>query len=223
MSAEQTVGRHADPMRPVVAAFDVDGTLTDRDCVVPFLTSTAGTSRLVARLLRRPVPLLSAAARRDRDRLKQLGAEAAFGGIPIVELDRAGRRFGDRVADGWVRSDTAARLRWHRSEGHAVVLVSASFEVYLRSLGERLGVDAVLGTRLEVDHRGTCTGRLDGANCRGAEKVRRLHDWLRHHHGGRERVELWAYGDSSGDRAMLDDADHPVWARSKLSSVSATS
>ena len=33
------------PVRPVVAAFDVDGTLTTRDCVVPFLAGGRRTDR----------------------------------------------------------------------------------------------------------------------------------------------------------------------------------
>jgi phosphoserine phosphatase len=53
---------------------------------------------------------------------------------------------------------------------------------------------------------------VDG-NCRGIAKVARLHAWLDEHHGGRAAVELWAYGDSPGDHAMLADADRPEWAR----------
>ena len=34
----------------VVAAFDVDGTVTTRDCVVPFLRRVAGTAPMAARL-----------------------------------------------------------------------------------------------------------------------------------------------------------------------------
>ena len=41
-------------MSPVVAAFDVDGTLTVRDCVVPFLRHVAGTVPVAVRLGLRP-------------------------------------------------------------------------------------------------------------------------------------------------------------------------
>jgi phosphatidylglycerophosphatase C len=205
----------------IVAAFDVDGTLTVRDCVVPFLRRTCGTARLAIRLLRHPRALVGPLLRRDRDGLKAAAAAAAFRGLPIEPLRAAGASFGDEVATGWLRSDTAARLRWHLDQGHVVVLVSASFEVYLDTLRERLGADAVLATRLEVGADGHCTGRLDGANCRGAEKVRRLHEWLDASHGGRPAVTVWAYGDSRGDRELLDDADHAVWAAEPLTSVAA--
>src|SRR3954464_11542908 len=38
--------------------------------------------------------------------------------------------------------------------------------------------------------------RLDGANCRGEEKARRLSAWLAAE--GLTSADLWAYGDSSG-------------------------
>ena len=41
------------PVRPVVAAFDVDGTLTTRDCVLPFLVAVAGPTGLALALARR--------------------------------------------------------------------------------------------------------------------------------------------------------------------------
>ena len=46
--------------------------------------------------------------------------------------------------DSWLRADTVSRLRWHQRMGHRIVLVSASLSPYLRPLGRRLGVDAVL-------------------------------------------------------------------------------
>ncbi|MCU1449953.1 MAG: Phosphoserine phosphatase, partial [Acidimicrobiales bacterium] len=66
--------------------------------------------------------------------------------------------------------------------------------------------DDVLATPLETDADGRLTGRLAGANVRGEEKVRRLSAWL----DGRTPT-LWAYGNSSSDRPMLEMADVGVW------------
>ncbi|MCU0261040.1 MAG: HAD-IB family hydrolase [Ilumatobacteraceae bacterium] len=196
-------------MHLTVAAFDVDGTLTTHDSVVPFLRRVAGTSGLARGLVARSRSALPALVRRDRDTLKALAAEVAFAGRPVDELIALGVRHGEQIHAARLRRDTVARLAWHRAQGHRVVMVSASFELYLHELGDRLGVDGVLGTRLEVGPDGRCTGRLDGPNCRGPEKVRRLHEWL-DVLGGRSAVLLWAYGDSAGDDALLADADHPV-------------
>lgn len=197
--------------RPVIAAFDVDGTLTVRDCVGPFLRRVATTPGLGWGLARRATRVLPALVRRDRDTLKALAAAAAFTGRPLAEVSEHGRRFAEYVSGSWMRSDTLVVLRDHQARGHAVVLVSASFAVYLRPLAEHLGADGVLATELVVDPTQRCTGALAGGNCRGEEKRRRVHRWLAEHHAGRDCVELWAYGDSPGDHALLADADHGVW------------
>jgi phosphatidylglycerophosphatase C len=191
-----------------VAAFDVDGTITRRDCVVPFLTRMRGRVPLALRLLARPVNLGRAAVARDRDALKELATQAALSGLAWDEIEGQANDFADTVVRTGLRDDTLARLRWHREQGHTIVFVSASLEVYLREIARRIGVDAVLGTRLVVDASGTCTGRLDGPNCRGPEKEVRLRRWMVEN--GLADVPVWAYGDSSGDDQLLTMADHAL-------------
>ncbi len=106
-----------------------------------------------------------------------------------------------------LRDDTTARLHRHRALGHTVILASASLEPYVTPLGELLGVDDVVCTRLEHDADGRLTGRLRGANCRGPEKARLVLEWLAEH--GMEGAQLWAYGDSDSDTELLALADHP--------------
>lgn len=192
--------------RSTVAAFDVDGTLTTRDCVTPFLLRTAP-FRTATTLLRRPGAVLSALVHRDRDRLKEIVC-TAFAGMGGSALDTEGERFAREIVRRWLREDTIARLRRHRELGHHVVLVSASLEPYLIPFGHSLGVNGVLCTKLERDAAGRLTGRLEGANCRGPEKVRRLKEWLTAH--DLADATVWAYGDSAGDDELLALADHPV-------------
>lgn len=196
--------------RPQVAAFDVDGTLTVRDCVRPFLEEVGGRSGLLAAVARRPLDSLRAAVTRDRDLFKDVMVGGVLGGREVAAVESLGESFSERVAAAWLRADTMARLRWHQGRGDRTVLVSASLGQYLRPLGRRLGVDGVVCA--EPSRQGSRFGRhLDGANCRRAEKVRRLEEWLAAH--GLERAELWAYGDSRGDIELLARADHPLWVK----------
>jgi phosphatidylglycerophosphatase C len=206
-------------VRPVVAAFDVDRTVTTRDCVVPFLRRVRGTVPFARRMAWASARLVPAIARGERDRAKEQAAKIVFAGRRAVDVDAAGDAFAAGVVRSRLRADTVARLRWHQAEGHDIVFVSASFGAYLRPLGDRLGADGVLCTELVVGRDGVLTGELSGLNCRGAEKVRRLHEWLDARHGGRANVVLWAYGDSPGDRELLADADHAVWVRGRLAPV----
>lgn len=61
----------------------------------------------------------------------------------------------------------------------------------------------VLGTKVEVDAAGCLTGRFATPNCYGPEKVRRIEAVWPH----REQYDVSAFGDSRGDKEMLDYAD----------------
>jgi phosphatidylglycerophosphatase C len=198
----------------VVAAFDFDGTLSRKDCVAPFLRAVAGRIGLAARLATRPREVTTAALARDRDGLKAAAVRAVFRGRHRDEVEAVGRSFAQRVGARGLRPDTPQRLAWHLREGHRVVLVSASFGAYLRPLGAALGADAVLCTEPVVGADGCYTGELDGGNCRGAEKVRRLDAWLQR--AGLAGATIWAYGDSPGDHALFARAHHHVDVRGRL-------
>lgn len=189
-------------MNVTVAAFDVDDTLTVRDCVVPFMRSVAGTGRLMKVMLSNVGETIQNVRRRDRDALKAKFVSGIFSGRNARVIESLGIQFASKVADGWLRSDVAARMRWHQEQGHVVILVSASLGSYLHPLGDLLEVDAVLCTELEeVD--GILTGKLEGKNCRGEEKASRVKKWCE---GAGIDVEdlAYAYGDSSGDVQMLE-------------------
>ena len=160
-----------------VAAFDVDHTITRHDCVSRFLVRLGGRRGIAGALARQPVRSITAAIRRDRDELKEIVVGGILTGRYVDDVDREGRSFAAEMLAGDLRADVVARLRWHLRAGHRVVLVSASLGPYLRPFAELLGVDDVLCTDVAVD-AGRYLDRLDGPNCRGAEKVVRLSAWL---------------------------------------------
>jgi phosphatidylglycerophosphatase C len=190
-----------------VAAFDFDGTLCPGDSLVPFLRRWCG-DRALAVALGRTWRHLARLPRGGefRDRAKEALLAELIPGRPVATAEELARQYAGDLQRR-LRADVLARLGWHQSEGHRVVIVSASPALYLQPLGDRLGVDAVLATRL-VAVDGVFTGALDGANCRGVEKERRLRGYL-----GPAPVRLWAYGDSAGDDELLAMADVGVRVR----------
>ncbi len=197
-----------------VAAFDFDGTLSTRDCVVPFLEALVGRSRLALGLLRRPLATTSAVMRRDRDQFKSIAVRTAYAGRDVDAVTALGESFAAQIHGRLLRSDTPRRLAWHQRQGHRVVLVSASLGAYLHPIGAMLGVDGVLCTEVVVGAGNRYDGELAGPNCRGPEKERRLRSWLAAM--SIENAELWAYGDSIGDRELLAMADHPLLVKHRL-------
>lgn len=197
--------------RPTVAAFDFDGTLTYGGSVVPFLVFARGALPVVRAVIQDLPRLLHAAivGGTAADDAKEALFMRLLAGIPVPTVDRLGAEFAESHLRRRLRPDTRERLEWHRKQGHRVVVVSASPECYVRPAAALLGADAALATRLAVGGD-LLTGRYEGKNCRGAEKYSRLMGWTRSQGLGASQPVLWAYGNSRGDRRMLEAADHGV-------------
>jgi phosphatidylglycerophosphatase C len=197
------------PAPRTVAAFDFDGTLTRRDTLVPFLMRVRGRGAVAGALITAaPVLLRAATGRVTRQRAKEALLIRTLNGWWLDELRPVAEEYARHVVENDLRPDRVARLRWHQEQGHEVLLVSASPELYVGPAGRLLGCTAVLASRLELDRRGRVTGRLFGDNVRGAEKERLLRDWL-----GDAPARVWAYGDTAGDAEMLAMADVGVRVR----------
>jgi len=140
-----------------------------------------------------------------RDAAKVALVQHTLTGYDAARVSAVAAEFADDVVARHLRPDVVERVAWHRNQGHELVIVSASFTSYLDPIAARLGFAAVLATELAVGDDGRLTGELVRPNVRGAEKVRRLDEWL-----GAGPAFVWAYGDSSGDRDLLARADHGV-------------
>ncbi|HVA71242.1 MAG TPA: HAD-IB family hydrolase [Acidimicrobiales bacterium] len=195
---------------PVVAAFDLDGTLSNGGSVLKWLRDVAGTWPTYLATLRLAGPIFVGALRSGpwADRAKERLFQRLLGGRDAIEVADTSKRFAVAHFKSHGRQRLLERLTWHLRQGHDVVIVSASPQIYVDIVAQELGAAAGLGTRLAVDPRGALTGSYLGKNCRGEEKMRRLSEWIEaHHYAGPPLV--YAYGNSRGDRAMLRAAGRP--------------
>jgi len=186
--------------------FDLDGTLTWHDTLVPYLAAAlAARPRRLWRLWPLPAIVARFLVDRDHGRIKSRLIRAVLGGLGRDELGRLTRAFLDARLAGLIRPAALAALAQHRARGDWLVLLSASTDLYVREIGTRLGFDEVICT--EVRWR---DGRLDGAlaspNRRGAEKSRCLAA-LRARHPG---AQLAAYANARSDLEHLAGADAPL-------------
>jgi HAD superfamily hydrolase (TIGR01490 family) len=194
--------------KPVVAAFDFDGTLTRRETLLPFLLHTLGAAAVARHALVLLPTLVGYALHLIRnDVAKERVFVRCLAGMHMDELQQEAERFAAYVLPGLLRHEAMQRLEWHKQQGHRCVVISASLELYVRLWAIKAGFDDVIATRLETQEDGRITGKLSGANCFGIEKVRRLEALL----GAREGYTLYAYGDSRGDRELLSYADYPYY------------
>lgn len=192
-----------------VAAFDLDGTLTEGGSVFAFLSAVVGRGPVLAASSALAVPLARAALAGGTvaDDTKERLFVRVLAGVPLADAEAKAAEFGQHHVEAELRSDVVARLEQHRRRGDRIVLVSASPALYVRVIAGLLGADHAIAT--ELDHRqGALTGRYLGKNCRGEEKIRRLRAWIAAETDDTGR--LWAYGNSRGDLRMLSAADYGV-------------
>lgn len=192
---------------PDVAAFDFDGTLTTGGSVFDFLSAVGGRHAVLTATLALAPRLAHAAivGGAAADETKERLFEHVLAGVESDRFEEVAVDFAERHLATRIRNDVRLRLEWHRGRGDTVVVVSASPEAYVRVAADRLAADATIATRLALNDEGRLTGRYEGANCRGEEKLRRLRLWIGD--SGVELDRLWAYGNSRGDLRMLQAAD----------------
>ncbi len=192
--------------RPIVAAFDFDITITDRDTFLPFLKLAFGSLLLNKVLLSMAFDGLSfALGFINRDQFKKKLIQKLFTGCSTESMTEIGKLHAIHI-EQWLRPSALARIQWHKERGDRLIMVSASLDIYLKPVAEKLGFDNLLCTQLS-SYNHLYDGDLVGLNCRGPEKIVRLNELL----GSLSKFELYSYGDSTGDKELLKAADHPFY------------
>ena len=184
-----------------VAAFDLDGTLTRGDTLLPFLKRYLGTAKLAQHLLACS-PWLSLYAMRllPNHVAKAHLLRRCFAGVPQAQAQDWAADFASQVLPEMLAPWALARLREHQHAGDVCVIVSASPDLYLGAVAQALEVPHLLCTQMEIA-QGVYSGEMASANCHGPEKVRRLQNWLTTLPSPLEHLS--AYGDTPGDWPML--------------------
>lgn len=193
-------------MSDTLALFDFDGTVTRRDSLfhfLSFLVSKPTYLRKIAKCF--PWMLGFKLGLISNSRAKQ----ALFGefcrGMKVTDLDRLAKKYTHSNLQSILRPKAIDKLHWHQSQGHRIVLVSASLDIWLHHWCRSQKIE-LLATIMESRNE-IVTGGFASPNCYGQEKVTRI----------KELVELqtyssiYVYGDSSGDKEMLSIASHPAY------------
>lgn len=184
--------------------FDLDGTITRRDTLFPYVLSLVlrrpwRLPRLLAVL---PVLLRFARGRADHGELKGQFIRSGLGGLPRTVIAAHTTRWVPKLIARGVFADAMRAIAAHRSQQDHLVLMSASVDLYVPAIGAALGFTETVCS--QVDWSGNrLRGTLTGANVRGQEKllqVRRLRNQF-------PDARVVAYGNSMPDVPHLDSVD----------------
>ncbi|MDX2163907.1 MAG: HAD family hydrolase [Gammaproteobacteria bacterium] len=191
-----------------VAAFDFDKTMTRKDTLLPFLFHLYPLHRKLSKAIKLiPTVVQYKLGILENQEAKERLLKAFLRNRSHEKLLQEAHVFSNLRLAHYVRAEALKRLHWHQAKGHQCILISAGLEIYLKPWANSLGLE-VSATRLKV-HNGRVTGKIDGKNCYGQEKVNRLMKRF----GPKENFKLYAYGDSEGDRELLELADCPYYRK----------
>jgi len=143
----------------------------------------------------------------DHDQIERLRAAlcAQVAGWPVHQVSEIVAETLHTVVDPVVYAEAADLIDVHHAGGLDVVIVSTSGAEIVEPIGEMLGADRVVATRMRVDD-GRYTGEIADYvyGPAKAEAVRRLAADL-----GYDLAECYAYSDSATDLPMLEAVGHP--------------
>ena len=190
--------------KKTLALFDFDKIVTDRDTFLPFLIFSFGWFRTILVLsLLFPQALICLAGFMSRKKFKEMIFKLTIKGWTKEKFHAVAQDFYQKRVKKFLRKSALDEIRKHLENGADVSLVSASPEDWLWPFTEEYGIN-LIGTRLEVKD-GIYTGKIVGPNCRKAEKVNRVKEV----YDIEKYSDIYAYGDSRGDKEMLEMSNHP--------------
>ncbi len=189
-----------------VVAFDFDGTMTFEDSFSAFLKWRAGPLGWWTGAVRLIPAILAYLVHRDRGRIKADAVGVYLRGVPHDRLVADAERFATERFATLMKADAVAAFRRWTAEPVRVGIVTASPDLVVQPFADRLGAHFLLGTMFSFDPENRVLGAFSGPNNRGPEKVVRLKELFGH----AMRLQA-AYGDTDGDKEMLEMAETPYY------------
>jgi phosphatidylglycerophosphatase C len=206
-------------MSTTLAFFDLDGTITRRDTLLPYALGYVGRRpwrwpRLIIML---PAVAGYLSGLLDRGQLKGWLVRATLGGVRRSDIEAWNARFLPRLLRRGLLAEALAAIEAARARGAELVLLSASPDLYVPELAARLGFTRAIctGLRWRADQR--LDGRLLTANCRGEEKARRVRAELER----LQPADSIAYGNSRADLAHMALVQQAVYVNGNPAHIEA--
>lgn len=181
-----------------IAFFDFDGTITTKDTLFEVIKHHKGALKFYTGMLLNAPYLIGFKIKLITNQYaKEKILGYFFKGMELPAFQKACDDFATCTLPAIIRPGATAEIQKLKDAGFEVVVVSASAENWIKAWADGAGVQ-LIGTLLEVnDDR--VSGKIKGNNCNGGEKVARI----KSAYDVSEYDEIYAYGDTKGDKPML--------------------
>lgn len=195
--------------RPTAAFFDLDKTIIAKSSTLAFSRPFQAGGLISRRAMLRStyaqfVYLVGGA---DHDQMEKMRAfmSALCAGWDVATVREIVADTLHNIVDPIVYDEAVSLIEEHHRAGRDVVIVSTSGSEVVEPIGEMLGADRVVATRMEIVD-GKYSGEIE-YYAYGEEKARAIEDLA--DLVGYDLEDCWAYSDSVTDVPMLRAVGHP--------------
>ena len=195
--------------RPTAAFFDLDKTIIAKSSTLAFSREFQAGGLISRRAMLRSAyaqfMFFTGGADHDQMDKMRLFMSQLCAGWDVATVREIVHDTLDNIVEPLVYAEAVRLMEEHRAEGRDIVIVSASGAEVVEPIGQMLGADRVIATRMEIVE-GKYTGNID-YYAYAEEKARAIEHLSATI--GYDLDECYAYSDSVTDVHMLEVVGHP--------------
>ncbi len=184
----------------IIAFFDFDGTITNRDIFWDFTFFRLKNGLSVLKVIRAlPDFALYLGKILNNEQAKQRIFSKLFKDESLDSFNNSVEKYYKSYLHKRIKKDALDRINWHKNSMHQVCIVSANFDLILQKFVQSNQIQ-LISTQIQVEDD-LITGKFATRNCYGEEKAIRIKSAFPNLNS---YTKIYAYGDSKGDLQMLD-------------------
>lgn len=192
-----------------LAIFDVDFTLTSKETLVQFYKFMIKKNpKFIVYIPRAIFSGLSYILKiNDEKKTKEIFIRF-IRGIKEEDMEATVKEFYNEVLSKIIYLDSINMIKKLKKEGCKIILISASPEFYLNSLYNIKEVDKIIGSTIRAKE-GIYENRMEGENCKGEEKIKRLMAYLKENNIEVDFKNSYMFSDSLSDLPLFNLVGNP--------------
>lgn len=192
-----------------LAIFDIDYTITKKETLMELFKYVIKSDKRNIRFLPRAIycGIMYVLKIYDEKKVKETFLKF-IDGINEQDLAVLVKKFYNEKLRTILYEDALKMMKKLKTEGYEIYLISASPEFYINEFYNIKEVDRIIGTKFSFDN-GIFIRKMDGENCKGKEKVRRLEEVIKNEKIEVDFKESYMFSDSLSDKPLLDLVGKP--------------
>lgn len=200
-----------------LAIFDIDYTITKKETLMELFKYVIINDIKNIRFVPRAIycGIMYALKIYDEKKVKETFLKF-IDGINEKDLAVLVKKFYHEKLSTILYEDALKMMKRLKKEGCEIYLISASPEFYINEFYNIKEVDKIIGTKFSFDN-GIFVRKMNGENCKGEEKVRRLQEVIKNEKIEVNFKESYMFSDSLSDKPLLDLVGKPYLINYKKS------